>query len=84
MTYVDTAVQGSEPYYGYNKEDDRMPVVSQASCRMGWTLLELQAETGREKWTIEKSLREDLHLRKTASKWVPHELTEVEKVVAMT
>ena len=46
---------------------------------MGWTLLELQAETGIEKRTIQKSLREDLDLRKSASKWVPHALTEVEK-----
>ena len=34
---------------------------------MGWTLLELQAETGIEKRTIHTILREDLQLRKIAS-----------------
>ena len=33
---------------------------------MGWTLLELHAETGVEKRTIHKILKEDLHLRKIA------------------
>ena len=42
------------------------------------TLLELQAETGIEKRNIHTILKEDL-LRKTASKLVPHALTEVEK-----
>ena len=46
---------------------------------MEWTLLELQAETGIEKRTSHKILSEDLHLRKIASKWLPHALTEVEK-----
>ena len=62
-----------------NTEGGRISVVSEASCRMGWTLLELQAETGLEKRTIHIILREDLHLRKIVSKWVPHALTEVEK-----
>ena len=65
--------------YSYNTENDRNSVVSQASCRMVWTLLELQAEIGIEKRTIYKILREDYHLRKIALKWVPHALTEVEK-----
>ena len=42
-------------------------------------LLELQTETGIEKRTIRKILGEDFHLRKTASKWVPHAFIEVEK-----
>ena len=46
---------------------------------MGWTLLELQAETGIGKWIIHEILRENLYLGKIASKWVPHALTEVEK-----
>ena len=54
--YVDTAIEGSE-LYCYNTEDDRSPVASQASCRMEWTLLELQAETGIEKRTIHEILR---------------------------
>ena len=43
--YVDTVVEGSE-LYSYNTEGDKSSVVSQASCRIGWTLLELQAEAG--------------------------------------
>jgi hypothetical protein len=46
---------------------------------MGWTLLELQAETGIEKQIVVRILRENLHLLKIASKWVPHTLTEVKK-----
>ena len=45
---------------------------------MGRILLELQTETGTEKWTIHKALRED-HLCNIASKWVLHSLTEVKK-----
>ena len=40
-------------------------------------MLELQSETGIEKRTIHKVLREELHVRKIASKWVPHALTEI-------
>ena len=40
---------------------------------------ELQVERGIEKRIIHKILREDLHLRKIASKGVPLALTEVEK-----
>ena len=46
---------------------------------MEWALVELQTETGIEKRTIRKILGEDFHLRKTASKWVPHAFIEVEK-----
>jgi hypothetical protein len=45
---------------------------------MGWTLLESQAETGIEKRTICKILRDSLHQPKITSKWVPYALTEVE------
>ena len=51
--YVDTAVQGGE-IYSFNTEGDRYPVVSQASCRMGWSLIEVQADTGIEKRTVHK------------------------------
>ena len=37
--YVEAEVEGSE-LYGYNTEDDRSSVVSQASCRMDVTRLE--------------------------------------------
>ena len=57
LWYVYTAVQGSE-ICNYNTEGDRNSVVSEVSCRMGWTLLELQAETGIEKQTIHKILME--------------------------
>ena len=50
--------------YCYNTEGDRNSVVSQGSCRM----LELQTERDIEKRIIYEILREDLHLRKTASK----------------
>ena len=46
--YVDTVVEASELYM-HNTEGNRNSVVSQAPCRMEWTLLELQAETGIEK-----------------------------------
>ena len=51
---------------------------NQASYIMGWTLLESQAETGIEKRTICKILRDSLHQPKITSKWVPYALTEVE------
>ena len=57
----ETAVEGSE-LYCYNTEGDKNSVVSQASCRMELTLLELQAETGIEIRAIHKILREDLDL----------------------
>ena len=39
-----------------------------------WSLPELQAHTGIDQATVHKILREDLHMRKTAAKWVPHAL----------
>ena len=41
-----------------------------------WSLQELQAHTGIDHATVHKILREDLHIRKIAAKWVPHALTE--------
>ena len=40
-----------------------------------WSLQELQIHTGIHQATVHKILREDLHMRKTAAKWVPHALT---------
>ena len=39
-------------------------------------LRELHAHTGIDQATVHKILREDLHMRKIAAKWVPHALTE--------
>ena len=47
---IRSTVEDSE-LYCYNTEGDRNFVVSQAWCRMGWIMLELQAETGIEKRT---------------------------------
>ena len=44
-----------------------------------WSLQELQAHTGIDQATVHKILREDLHMRKIAAKWVPHALTEQQK-----
>ena len=46
-----------------------------------WSLQELQAHTGIDQATVHKILREDLHIRKIAAKWVPHVglLTEQQK-----
>ena len=44
-----------------------------------WALQELQAHTGIDQTTVNKILREDLHMRKIAAKWVPHVLTEKQK-----
>ena len=46
---------------------------------MRWSLQELQAHTGIDQATVHKILREDLHMRKIAAKWVPHALTEQQK-----
>ena len=43
------------------------------------SLQELQAHTGIDQATVHKILREDLHMRKIAAKWVPHALTEQQK-----
>ena len=61
--------------YCYNIEGGRNPAVSEASCRVEWTLLELQVEIG----TIHEILREDPNLRKIALKWVSQVVTEVKK-----
>jgi hypothetical protein len=65
--YVDTELEGSE-IDCYNTEDNRISVE-----------FELQTEKGIENLTIHSISREDFHLHKIASKWVPHALTEVEK-----
>ena len=48
-----------------------------------WSLLELQAHTGIDKATMHKILREDLHMRKIAVKWVPDSLTDQHKMVSL-
>ena len=48
-----------------------------------WSLQEVQAHTGIDQATVHKILREDLHMRKIAAKWVPHALTEQQNGVAM-
>ena len=45
-----------------------------------WSLQELQAHTGIDQATVNKILREDPHMRKIVSKWVPHALTEEQKL----
>ena len=71
LLYIDSTVEDNE-LCCYNTEGDRNSVVSQASWKMGWTLLELKVET------VLTILGEDLHLQKIASKWLPNALTEVE------
>ena len=44
-----------------------------------WSLQELEAHTGNHQTSVNKILREDLHVRKIAAKWVPHALTEQQK-----
>ena len=44
-----------------------------------WSLQELQAHTGINQATVHEILRENLHMRKIAAKWVPHALTEKRK-----
>ncbi|GFV76664.1 uncharacterized protein TNCV_4728841 [Trichonephila clavipes] len=44
-----------------------------------WTLLELERTNGIEKRTIHRILRNQLHLRKIAAKWVPHAITETQR-----
>ena len=77
---LEAAVEGSE-LYCYKTDGDGISVVSQAQCRMGWTLLQLQAETSVEKRTIHEILRKDFQificvkLRRSGC----HALTEAEK-----
>ena len=44
-----------------------------------WSLQESQAQTDTDLETVHKILREDVHMRKIAAKWVPHALTEQQK-----
>ena len=44
-----------------------------------WSLQELQAHTDIDQATVHKTLREDVHLRKIAAKWLPLTLTEQQK-----
>ena len=44
-----------------------------------WSRQEFQAHTGIDQATEHKTLREDLHMRKIATKSVPHALTEQQK-----
>ena len=44
-----------------------------------WSLQELQAHTVIDQATVHKIIREDLHMRKIAAKWVPRALTEQQK-----
>ena len=44
-----------------------------------WSLQELQVHIGIDQATVHKILREDLHMRKIAAKWVPHALNEQQK-----
>ena len=48
-----------------------------------WSLQELQAHTGIDQATVHKILREDLHMRKIAAKWVPHALTKEKKMMSL-
>ena len=48
-----------------------------------WSLRELEAYTCIDQATVHKSLREELHMRKLAAKWVPHALTEQQKMVSL-
>ena len=45
-----------------------------------WSIQELQAHTDVDQATVHKILREDLHMHKIAAKWVPHTLTEQQKL----
>jgi len=44
-----------------------------------WTIRELACETGLSHTTILHILKERLHMRKIASRWVPQSLTEIQK-----
>ena len=53
-----------------------------AQCLEGdrrWSIQELHAHTGIDQATVHKILREDLHMRKIAAKWVPHALAQQQK-----
>ncbi|GFR06644.1 histone-lysine N-methyltransferase SETMAR [Trichonephila clavata] len=44
-----------------------------------WTLLELDRASGIERCTVHRILRNELHLREIALRWVPHALKEVKR-----
>ncbi|PSN37831.1 hypothetical protein C0J52_21550 [Blattella germanica] len=44
-----------------------------------WTLQELERASGIEKRTVHRIFRNDLHLRKITSRWVPHTPTDVQR-----
>ena len=44
-----------------------------------WTIRELACETGLSHTTVLHILKERLHMRKIASRWVAHSLTEIQK-----
>jgi len=44
-----------------------------------WTIRELACETGLSHTTVLHILKERLHMRKIASRWIPHSLTEIQK-----
>ncbi|GFX66914.1 histone-lysine N-methyltransferase SETMAR [Trichonephila clavipes] len=46
-----------------------------------WMLLELERTSGIEKRTVPRILRNELHLHKIAATWVPHTLTEVQRLL---
>ncbi|GFV62264.1 histone-lysine N-methyltransferase SETMAR [Trichonephila clavipes] len=48
-----------------------------------WTLLELERTSGIEKRTVHEILRNKLHLRKIAARWVPHAMTKFKGGCAM-
>ena len=45
-----------------------------------WSLQELQTHTGIDQATVHKIVLGDIHMRKIAAKWVPHVLTEQQKL----
>ena len=45
-----------------------------------WSLQKLQAHTGIDQATVHEILREDLHMRKIAAKWVSHAFTEQQMI----
>ena len=48
-----------------------------------WSLRELQAHTGIDQATVHKILREDMHIRKIAAKWIHMHLLNNKNGVAM-
>jgi len=48
-----------------------------------WTIREFASETGLSHTTVLHILKERLHMRKITSRWVPHSLTEIQKLAAI-